>query len=387
MTSRERVQAALNHKEPDRIPLDFGSGHACKFTKYFYLKLLDYFGFEDEKKDLVVCQKPYQLVYASDKVLDALKCDVRNARVKYLPNAVPSPYEKEWSDEIYDYYTNDLGTTYRMPKTGGLYFDNCGTALADAEEEEDDEKFVWPTPKKVDPACRKEMEDYRAKGFYNTTCQVYANGFLQTGPLLYGYEKFFMMLMLEEERCIRMMDILYEKKIEWYNNMFEVYGGLFDCTAEADDFGVQAGLLCNKHILCDITLPYHKRLNAYLKEKQPGLKTTLHTCGSVYDIMDDIIDAGYDCLNPVQIAAYKMEPERLKKEFGDRITFWGGGINTQSTLPRGTVQQVRDETKRIIDAFAPGGGFVFSTVHNVQDDVPIENFMAMWETFQDNCKY
>ena len=114
---------------------------------------------------------------------------------------------------------------------------------------------------------------------------------------------------------------------------------------------------------------------------------TLHSCGSVSDAIPDIIEAGFDCLNPVQISAAKMSPEYLKKNFGNDITFWGGGINTQETLCKGTPQQVRDETKRNIDIFAPGGGFVFSPVHNIQEDVPIENFIAMWETFQDNCKY
>ncbi len=104
-------------------------------------------------------------------------------------------------------------------------------------------------------------------------------------------------------------------------------------------------------------------------------------------VIPDIIEAGYDCLNPVQIAAANMEPERLKREFGNDIVFWGGGINTQATLPNGTPEEVREETKRNMELFAPGGGFVFSPVHNIQDDVPVENFMAMWETFQDNCKY
>ena len=387
MNSRERVLAAINHQEPDRIPLDLGSGHACKFTKYFYEKLLDYFGITDEKDRLEICQKPYQLVYASDKVMDLLKTDVRNCRVHYMPNPdFKSPYVKEWSDDQYNYYTNDFGTSYRMPKTGGLYYDNTGTEL-DADDEDKDETFVWPVPGKPDPAGRAEMQAYRDAGYLGTTCQVYANGFLQTGPLLYGYEPFFMMLVAEPERCEAMMDKLLEKKMEWYDNMFEVYGGLLDVTAEADDFGIQRGLLCSPSILKDMVLPYHKKLNDYIKSKQPGLKTTLHTCGSVYQAIDDIIDAGYDCLNPVQIAAYNMEPERLKKEFGDRITFWGGGINTQYTLPNGTIEEVKDETKRIMDTFAPGGGFVFSPVHNIQDDVPVENFIAMWETFQDNCKY
>ena len=385
MTSRERLLTALDHKEPDQIPLDLGSGHACKFTKYFYDKLLDYFGIKDEPEP-VICQKPYQLVYASDKVMDLLKCDVRNARVKYIPE-FKSPYVKQWDDEKYTYYTNDFGTTYRMPHKHALYYDLYNAILGDAEDEEDDAKFVWPCPNHFDPAGRKELEDYRAAGFPTTTCQVFGNGFFQTGPLVYGYEHWFMMMLTEPERCDKFINTLYEKKLEWYGYMFEVYDGIMDVTAEADDFGVQLGLFCSPKILREQVMPYHKMLNAFIKKSQPGIKTTLHTCGSVYDIIPDIIDAGYDCLNPVQIAAANMEPDRLKKEFGNDIVFWGGGINTQATLPHGTPQQVRDETLRNIDTFAPGGGFVFSPVHNIQDDVPIENFMAMWETFQDNCKY
>jgi uroporphyrinogen decarboxylase len=104
-------------------------------------------------------------------------------------------------------------------------------------------------------------------------------------------------------------------------------------------------------------------------------------------VIPDVIAAGFDCLNPVQISSHNMSPEHLKKTYGRDIVFWGGGINTQFPLPNGTPEQVREETKRNMDLFARDGGFVFSTVHNVQDDVPIENFIAMWETFQANCKY
>jgi len=383
MNSRERLLTALGHKEPDRIPLDLGSGHACKFTKYFYERLLAYFG---RTEDLEICQKPYQLVYASDEVMELLKCDVRNARVHYEQEYV-SPYLASWKDDVYQYYTNDFGTSYRMPVGGGLYFDICGGKLENSESEEEDSTFIWPKPNKVVAGSRKELEDYRAAGYLTTTCQVYANGFMQTGPLVYNYEKWLMMLYSEPERCEAFIDGLYEKKIEWYTNLFEEYDGLLDVTAEADDFGTQLGTFCSPQILREQIFPYHKRLNDFIKEAQPGIRTTLHTCGSVYHVIPDIIESGYDCLNPVQIAAANMEPERLKREFGEDITFWGGGINTQATLPNGTPQDVREETKRIMETFAPGGGFVFSPVHNIQDDVPIENFIAMWETFQDNCTY
>jgi len=381
MNSRERVLCALNHKEPDRIPLDLGSGHCCKFTKYFYVKLLDYFGIKEEFE---ICSLPYQVVYASDKVLDLLKGDVRNPRLK--PIKPPNPYSKKWEDDESYYARNEWGTLYRMPKQHALYFDLYDTVLKNSESLEDDQKFVWPVPEKFTMSDRKELQDYYDAGFFTMITEVFGNGFLQTGPLVWGFENWLSMLLAEPERCIPFIEKLLEKKCEYYDNIFEVYGGLIDSTAEPDDFGTQRGTFVSPKLIRQMMMPCHKRLNAHIKSKQ-NVKTMLHTCGSVYDIIPDIIGAGYDILNPVQITAMNMEPERLKREFGKQLTFWGGGINTQSTLPNGTPQQVRDETKRLIDIFAPGGGFVFSTVHNVQDDVPIENFMAMWETFQDNCKY
>jgi uroporphyrinogen decarboxylase len=383
MTSRERVLCALNHKEPDRVPLDLGAGHACKFTKYFYVKILEYF---DIKEDTVeVCHTPYQLVYASDQVLDLLKCDVRCARLKPIPQG-KSPYAKKWETEDSYYFINDWGTKYRMPKEQGLYFDLVEVVLANAANEEDDKTFIWPTPSKFDPASRKELEDYRAAGYATTISEVFGNGFFQTGPLIYGFEHWFMMIGAEPNRCQQFMEKLLEKKIEYYDNLFEVYGGLIDVTAEADDFGTQLGLMISPKMIRDIILPYHQRLIKHIKSKG-DIKMTLHSCGSVSDAIPYYVEAGFDCLNPVQISAAKMSPEYLKSTYGKDLTFWGGGINTQKTLCNGTPEEVREETKRNIDIFAPGGGFVFSPVHNIQDDVPIENFIAMWETFQDNCKY
>ncbi|MGE4273444.1 MAG: uroporphyrinogen decarboxylase family protein [Desulfitobacterium sp.] len=383
MDSRERLLTALNHKEPDQIPLDLGAGCSCKFTVYFYKKLLDYFGIKEEHIEM--CHIPYQLVYASDKVLDLLGCDVRAARIKPIPQ-VQSPYAKKWEDEQYNHFINDWGTHYRMPKQNGLYYDLAGCVLEDAEDEEDDKKFVWPTPPKFDMVGRKELEDYLKAGYATTISEQFGNGFLQMGPLIWGFENWLAMLVAEPERCTPFMDTLLEKKIEFYDNIFEVYGGLIDVTCEADDFGTQRGTFVSPKILKEMILPYHKKLNDYIKTKG-DIKITLHSCGSVEAALPDIIEAGFEILNPVQITAANMSPEHLKRTYGKDLVFWGGGINTQFTLPNGTPEQVREETKRNIDAFAKDGGFVFSTVHNVQDDVPIENFIAMWETFQANCKY
>ncbi len=382
MNSRERLLTALSHKEPDRIPLDLGAGCSCKFTKYFYVKLLDYFGIQEE---LVMNHIPYQLVTASDKVLDLLKCDVRSASLHPIPQA-ENPYAKKWEDADSYYYTNNWGTRYRMPKHQGLYYDLIGGMLQDSEDEEGDQKFIWPVPEKFPAADRQQLEDYRRAGLATTISEQFGNGFLQQGPLMWGFENWFAMLLTEPERCTLFMDKLLEKKKEYYDHIFEVYGGLVDVCSEADDFGTQRGTFVSPKLIREMILPYHKKLNDYLKAKGAGYMT-LHSCGSVEASIPDIIEAGFDCLNPVQISAANMSPEHLKKTYGKDITFWGGGINTQSTLPNGTPEQVREETKRNIDAFARDGGFVFATVHNVQDDVPIENFISMWETFQDHCKY
>ena len=383
MNARERVILTLNHKEPDRIPLDLGAGCSCKFTKYFYVKLLDYFGIKEDH--LEMNHIPYQLVSASDKVLDLLKCDVRSARLKPISQE-KNVYAKKWETEDSYYYTNNWGTEYRMPKEQALYYDLIDCVLSKAESEADDETYVWPIPSKFEPNSRKELEDYRTLGYATTISEQFGNGFFQMGPYLYGFEHWFMMMASESKRCLQFMDKLLEKKMEYYDNIFAVYDGLVDVTCEADDFGTQIDLMISPKMIKEIILPYHKKLNAYIKSKG-DIKMTLHSCGSVSPVIPDFVEAGFDCLNPVQISAAKMAPEFLKNTYGDSISFWGGGINTQATLPNGTPEQVREETKRNIDIFAPGGGFVFSAVHNIQDDVPIENFMAMWETFQDNCKY
>ena len=273
-----------------------------------------------------------------------------------------------------------------MPKHQGLYYDLIGGVLQDSEDEEEDQKFIWPVPEKFPAADRQQLEDYRRAGLATTISEQFGNGFLQQGPLMWGFENWFAMLLTEPERCTLFMDKLLEKKKEYYDHIFEVYGGLVDVCSEADDFGTQRGTFVSPKLIREMILPYHKKLNDYLKAKGAGYMT-LHSCGSVEASIPDIIAAGFDCLNPVQISAANMSPEHLKKTYAKDITFWGGGINTQSTLPNGTPEQVREETKRNIDAFARDGGFVFATVHNVQDDVPIENFIAMWETFQDHCKY
>ena len=157
--------------------------------------------------------------------------------------------------------------------------------------------------------------------------------------------------------------------------------------SECDDLGSQATTIIDPEQLRQIVIPRFKTIFMHVKKRLPHVKTFMHSCGAIYEIIPDLIEAGLDILNPVQFTASGMDLKKLKHDFGDVLTFWGGGVDTQSTLNNGTPQQVADEVKQIIDILAPGGGFVFAPVHNIQDDVSAENFWAMWDTLQEYGKY
>ena len=158
--------------------------------------------------------------------------------------------------------------------------------------------------------------------------------------------------------------------------------------SEADDLASQDRCLVSRELYLKLIKPRHTRLFSFIKkEAQVPVRIFYHSCGAVAPLIPDLIESGIDILNPVQVSAAGMDTARLKKEFGKDLTFYGGGVDTQQVLPRGTPQQVRDEVKRRIDDLAPGGGFIFNTVHNIQADVPPQNIVAMWETLQEHGVY
>jgi uroporphyrinogen-III decarboxylase len=152
------------------------------------------------------------------------------------------------------------------------------------------------------------------------------------------------------------------------------------------DFGMQTGSFISSKTYRALYKPFHKRINDWVHQ-HTAWKTFIHSCGSVMALMKDFIEAGFDILNPVQCSAADMEPKDLKRKFGDRITFWGGGVDTQRTLPFGTPEQVRAEVRERIQVFGPGGGFVFNTIHNVQPQSPVVNVLAMYETLREHGRY
>jgi uroporphyrinogen decarboxylase len=287
---------------------------------------------------------------------------------------------KEWEDEAYFYFKDEWGTSLRMPKQDGKYYDMYAFPLAGAGEEQD-AAYPWPEPPGIQPAVLEQARAYRAAGFPVTLTENFANGFLQTGPKIFGFEDWLAILAAEERRARAILDELLARKMKYWDSVAAVMGTSLDIVCEMDDLGTQKGPFISPQMFRSVIKPYYQTLFPYIKEKT-GAKLFMHSCGSIAQLIPDLIDVGVDIISPVQIGADGMEPSVLKREFGKDVCFWGGGVDTQKTLSIGTPQQVRDEVKRNVEIWSRDGGYVFAAVHNIQANVPIENIIAMWEAFR-----
>lgn len=386
MNSYERVKKALEHKEPDRIPFDIGGSVLTGMNRHAYSNLRNYLGLP--KKEIVICDEIQQLARIDEDVLEILKVDVRGVDPdppKELGLAT-SPIIKG------DYYVkkDEWGIEWRMPISGGHYYDMVKGSLTEASTIEDIEKFPWPNSIDSNRFGRlKERADryvFEEKKAYILGRQ-YA-GIWETALWMSGFEKFFMDMVLNVKYAHALMNKITELKMQYWEKALEAVGENVLIVSEADDLATQNSLLCSVDMYKELVHPYHKKLFDFIKKKAKNkVHIFYHTCGACKPFIPLLIEEGVDILNPVQVSAKGIDTYELKKEFGRDITFWGGGIDTQHVLPFGTIQEVKDEVRRRIEHLAPGGGFVFNPVHNVQGEVPPENFMAMWVTLQEYGVY
>lgn len=385
-TSYERVKAVLNHKEPDRIPFDLGGSVLTGINKHGYGKLRDYLGLP--KKEIVICDVIQQLAKVDDDVIERLKIDIKG--VEPAPPGNKGLATDVELDGNYYKITDEWGIGWEMPVNNGHYFDMVRHPLKGKEEIEDIDNFNWNDPK--DPARFMNMKVkadkivFEEKKAYILGRQ-YA-GIWETSLWMRGFEDFYCDMMINEKYTHRLMEKITELKMEYWGKALETVGKNVLIISEADDLASQSSLLCSEELYKKVVSPYHKMLFDFIRKKaQNEVHIFYHSCGAVKPLIPYLIDEGVDILNPVQVNAGGMDTKELKREFGKDITFWGGGVDTQKILPFGTPEQVREEVKRRINDLSKDGGFVFSAVHNVQSDVPPENFMAMWETLQEFGKY
>jgi uroporphyrinogen decarboxylase len=202
------------------------------------------------------------------------------------------------------------------------------------------------------------------------------------GTFLRRLDNFLTDLLLQPDEVERLLDALMEVHLETLENVCRSVGDVVDIIRFGDDLGMDTGPFMRPKTYQKLFKPRHTILTNYVKENST-MHTFLHSCGSIYKLLPDLIDAGFEVINPVQISSRDMEPERLKREFGDAITFWGGGADTRKTINRGSPEEVKDHVRENIEILSPGGGFVFNTVHNIMPDVPPENILAMFEAIDE----
>ena len=397
MTSRERMLKTLNHEEPDRIPRDLGGTESSGMTAYALFNLQTYLGMPPRQKVF----EPYQYVaYIREELKTRFGIDTANLTPEprnWIETTNPLGFDvllpEMWREESReDGSTEVLGSGDRVvgrrPK-GGFYFDPVNPPLEHLVKPEDLEQyketiFSFDYPSFADESAdnlQARARQMHAEGrctVLNLCCHI-----LAAGQLLRGFENFMVDLLTDEKMVRRLLDYLIEgycRRVDW---MAPLLRDSVDVVLLNDDLGTQKGPMLSPSTYREMIKPYQKALFGYVK-KAFGKPILFHSCGAVSAFIPDLIEVGVDALNPVQSSADGMDLQGLKNDFGDAITFWGGGVDTQSVLNGKTPGEVEDAVRRNVDIMAPGGGFVFCQVHNIQPDVHPENVIAMYRGLGDH---
>ncbi len=380
MNSRDRLLKALNFEETDRIPYDLAATTWTGITKTAYQNYLKFKGKESEAPDWAdVIQ---QIVVPSEEVLQDLDSDVRG--VFPLTSHNWDVYSKLEDRDDYFEYRDEWGFTHHFPKNG-YWFSLVKSPMEtiDFSEENVVETYPWPDAKNKErfAGLRDKARAYRDSGKLVFTKGLCA-GLFEMHQRVRGMENGMLDPFMYPLNSDKLVGKLADLKIEFWDALLDEIGDVVDVFGEGDDYGTQQSQLIDPEQFREHYKPHFTRVLEFIKNKKPDAKILFHSCGNVRPIIPDLIEMGVDILNPVHVTATGMEPLQLKKDFGKDVVFWGGGVDTQHILPSGTPEQVKDNVKRNIEALAPGGGFVFSTIHNIQAEVPPQNIVAMLEAMK-----
>lgn len=367
MTSRERVLTALNLEEPDRVPLDFGSNIASTIVVPAYDNLKKYLGLEHETRFMT---KRARTVIPNDTVLQRFDIDTRPLMLREYKGGTSRSIDANT-------FIDSWGTTWKRAPDG--HFINVDGPFQNRDPEmENLETFDWPDPD--NPGLYEGLKEKAEALHKNTDYAIVLNlpvGIVHQCQFMRGFTEFLMDLLINTEFASRLMDIIADIWIRIAENALEAVGNNIDVIMWGDDLAMQQATFMSPEMYRELIKPRHKRMVAALKSRSSA-KVHYHCCGSVYPLIEDLIDIGIDALNPIQVAARNMDPARLKDEFGERLAFWGA-IDTQGVLPHGSPEEVRAEVRRIIDILGKGGGYILASVHNIQAEVKPENIAAMFE--------
>lgn len=413
MNCKERVVAALNHQSPDRIPIDFGGTATTGVHVSCVAALRDYYGLE---KRLVKVHEPYQMLgWIDDDLKEAMGIDVEGAIPRDTIFGFPNENWKSWRTQegievlvsehfrtqveangdtlIYPKGDTDASPSGRMPK-GGHFFDTI------VRQEPIDEEALDPADnlEEFQPISAAELDTFgddipRAAATGRAVAATF-------GGTAFGDIALVPAPFLTHPQGIRDISEWYISTATRQDYVHAVFRGQCDIALAnlakiharvgnsvdvvflcGTDFGTQTSSFCSVATFHELYMPYYRRVNDWI-HANTSWKTFKHSCGAVEKFIPSLIECGFDILNPVQCSAAGMDPAALKANYGDQIVFWGGGVDTQRVLPFGTPDEVRAQVAERCRIFAPGGGFVFNTIHNIQAMTPVENIVAMIETVQ-----
>ena len=375
MKSRERVQLALDHKEPDRVPIDLGATIVSSITRRAYVDLKQYSGMPLE--EIKMLDHVQQLPYVDEVLLERFGVDFRLVQ---LPSAT-APDLEVFEEGDYYAFIDRWGSKLHMPKGGGFYFDWVDFPIKEATMEALDQ-YRWPRP---DPQAYNLELGKLARQLYEETdyalvgSAVIGGGIFEQPARMMGMANFLMALVSEPGFADRLMEQITDIYIESCNNYLDEVGKYIQVFTYCDDVNPQDGWMIRPDLFRKMIKPKERRLVEAIKKKTDA-KIFFHGCGATFDLIPDLIDLGFDILNPVQVSARGMDTKRLKEEFGKDIVFWGGGVDTQHVLPFGTPEEVARYTRGEIEALgAYRGGYI--GCGELEADVPLANAEAMYAAF------
>ena len=413
MTSRERVMAAVSHRQPDYVPLDLGATPSSGISAIAYNRLKKHLGMAGGQTRIYDVVQ--QVAQPEMEVLDWFGVDVidigrafdlededwhetvlADGSTGYYPNWFHPQRQPNGDYLAYDEEGTQIA---RMPARGTFFDQTYFPYVEDYPEDYEDldrlmGKVLWSALVHSPWSHAGEQDFYailREKTLWlraetdkalMLTCGC---NLFEWGTFLRRMDNFLMDIYTEEDQVRSLVEQLMDRHLATLEKVCESVGDIVDIVRFGDDLGMDTGMFMSREKYQSLFKPYHTKLNEYVHEHS-SMKTLLHSCGSLYPIIPDLIEAGYDILNPVQTSAYQMDSAVLKREFGKDITFWGGGCNTRTILNHATPKEVYEHCRRMIDIFNRDGGYVFNQEHNILPDVPPENIVAMYQAVADARK-
>jgi hypothetical protein len=414
MLSRERIKKAINHEQPDKLPVDFGSTPVTGIHVSIVYKLRQHFGLDKPKTPVKVIEPFQMLGEIGDDLKEIIGVDISNLEDKGTFFGYSKENWKEWTfwdgtpvlvpelfntdlnqdDSIFQYAKGDKNypPSSKMPKKG-YFFDS----IIRQKPLEDDDLNPYDNTEEFKLLSESEIKYLKNevdKIYDNTDYAIFgivaSSGFgdiaFVPGPMLPNpkgirdIEEWYISTLTRKEYIKKVFQIQCEIAIENYKKVFNSIGNKINVVyISGTDFGAQDRLFSSIDTYKELFKPFHSKVNNWIHENT-NWKCFIHSCGAIFDLIPELIEAGFDIINPVQISAKGMDPKKLKTTYGRHVTFWGGGVNTQMTLPFGSPCEVKKEVQELIEIFNKDGGFVFTPSHNIQGNVPIENIIAMLET-------